>query len=456
MNQGNVFSAAERESGLKPRFVFSYGGLSVRYAPWIKPSEFSLAGEAGAAPEKLPDGAVLLQVDFLPRGLNKFSADNMIFSLRTGYQAWKTFLADLEIFLTKHPGTPPEKIYFYGRTNGQMARLAIRTFGFQEAKIESDAKDRADQLKPSGSVPILATLADVRQAVAELEKNHPEALERVNREARPPKSGGELSAKIALSADERLPVQETRYRGIRLAGLENLAANNLELADVRQLLDRLPEKLWRYVPLAEINFTPFKFFSIEREGQTQYVREPDLMPTDEIIARKRGASHYLTDATGYQDGRRGITVFSTQNWEDRHDPQLDKDTALYTMAHEIGHAIYVSIVKQESFNQLTRQRGLEPPLSGKTLGKFKFLIENIWANNPPSQLPRFLDYAPIVLREMKRTDEDMADVTDQNLLWEEDFAVSMEHFLYWQNLKEQDLNRHGQIEALLTAIGTLE
>lgn len=258
------------------------------------------------------------------------------------------------------------------------------------------------------------------------------------------------NAELQVTKAESHGPENTVYKGVTISGLENLEQYGLEQSDITDLLDRLPPHLFQFVPLVDIHFFANSLFSIKRGDEVTYVWDHEMLPTDQMIARKRGSTAYLEDSDGYKDGRRSISIYNVHNWDERHDSQFDRDTVLFTLTHEIGHAIYASIAWQDWRNQETLKKWKNPPLNGRNLSKFRPILLNTWRKLPESQLKRFQDYKLIVLEEIHSSNFSGWSAEDQ--LWEEDFTITMEHFLYWQDLNELDPDRARKLQALFSLI----
>lgn len=234
------------------------------------------------------------------------------------------------------------------------------------------------------------------------------------------------------------------HRGIVIKGVDYLEQQGiLTRKDVTELIDRLPDRYFEQVPLGEIDFEPYKMFSIEREGKVIYVKEDELRPTDAIIARKRGVTRWNSkmedDIALPTDGKMTVKVFSPLNWDNKEDKQYDKDTALYSLAHELGHTIWQAVVYLPGIIKELNRLGVPSPCSQNITNLLGLITE--WKTLPESQLQRYLDYKDVFVRENKSDAGGHLETTLDDLSKQEDFATSYEHFLYWRNLQNLDQQR---------------
>lgn len=106
------------------------------------------------------------------------------------------------------------------------------------------------------------------------------------------------------------PEQPFSYKGILVNGIHE---KSITRRDITNLLDRLPQGYFRAVPLGEIDFKPYKMFSVERDGKVIYTKEDGLKKTDNVIARKRGVTHWNSrmedDIVVPTDGKMTIKIF---------------------------------------------------------------------------------------------------------------------------------------------------
>lgn len=241
-----------------------------------------------------------------------------------------------------------------------------------------------------------------------------------------------------------------KYNGLEVKGVQLLHEKAiLTQHDVTQLLDRLPEGYFQYVPVSSIIFEPYKMFSVIRNGQVIYAKDTELLPTDKIIARKRGETTWNGREENGQmvatDGKMKIQIFSPKNWDDKNDPQIDKDTGLYSLAHEIGHSSWGAIAIGPAIWEGMRGRGMTAPIIHPNINKLRVLI-NMWRDLPESRLERFHEYSVIFQQDAKidrNSEEEMKQLTE-----EEDFAISHENYLYWQNLADQDPERFETLDTI--------
>lgn len=238
--------------------------------------------------------------------------------------------------------------------------------------------------------------------------------------------------------------QHFMHRGIVIKGVDFLEQQGiLTRKDVTELINRLPDGYFEQVPLGEIDFEPYKMFSIEREGKVIYVKEDELHPTDAIIARKRGVTSWNSRMENNiivpTDGKMTVRVFSPLNWNNKEDKQFDKDTALYSLAHELSHTIWQAVVYFPGIIKELNRVGISSPCSQNITNLLVFINE--WKTLPESQLQRYLDYKDVFIRENKSDAEGHLETTLDDLSKQEDFATSYEHFLYWRNLQNLDQQR---------------
>lgn len=252
---------------------------------------------------------------------------------------------------------------------------------------------------------------------------------------------------------EGSPFKDTfTHRGIEIEGVGALAERGVLLqGDVTAQIDKLPQRFFSDVPLGKIIFLPNSMFSIERDGQVIYIEENGLLPTDRVIARKRavtGWNRELKDgAMVPTDGKMTIKIFSTDDWDGKADRQLDKDTALYALDHEFGHAIWGAIVYAPGiFDELDR-RGIPLP-SSRNASDLRDFIER-WNSLPESSLPRYKDYREIFAQEHKNDATGYKERSLEELSKEEDFGISLENYFYWENLQGMDSERFTAIHSLM-------
>lgn len=264
----------------------------------------------------------------------------------------------------------------------------------------------------------------------------------------------------SVSRDALLLPREQHFlhRGIVIKGVDYLEQKGiLTHKDVTDLLDRLPEGYFRTVPLREIDFEPYKMYSIERNGKIIYAKENDIQSTDTIIARKRGVNHWNSKMEGDivvpTDGKITIRIFSPLDWENKNDKQLDKNIALYSLAHELGHTIWNAIVYLPGIFEELHRLGIPFPCSEEAAKLLPFIEQ--WKLLPESALQRYIDYKDVFTIEHKSETIHLKShlkPTIDDLAKQEDFATSYEHFLYWQNLQILDERRFILQEKIYNAL----
>lgn len=235
------------------------------------------------------------------------------------------------------------------------------------------------------------------------------------------------------------------YKGIEINGIDQLEEHGtLTRQDVTDLIDRLPEAYFKKIPLGTINFEPYKMFSVERDGKVLYVKEADISPSDTIIARKRGVTHWnskMVDTVAVPtDGKMTISIFSPINWDGRNDRHLDHNTALYSLAHELGHTVWGAIIYGPGIFGELQRLGVPLPCSQDAV-KLLPLIEK-WKSLPVSTMQRYQDYKDVFSREHDSDSTGYLKASLDELSNEEDFTISCEFYLFWQNLQNIDQQRH--------------
>lgn len=243
------------------------------------------------------------------------------------------------------------------------------------------------------------------------------------------------------------------YKGIEINGIEHLEeSGTLTRKDITDLIDRLPEAYFSKVPLGTINFEPYKMFSVERGGKVLYVKEEDMQATDTLIARKRAVTHWnskmVDDVAVPTNGKMTIRIFSPVNWNGRNDRQLDHNTALYSLAHELGHTVWGAIIYGPGIFSELKRLGVPFPCS-QDATKLLPLIEK-WKSLPESTMERYVDYQKVFSREHESDSTGYLKSTLNDLSKEEDFTISCEHFIFWQNLQTIDAERNTQLTNMFT------
>jgi hypothetical protein len=238
------------------------------------------------------------------------------------------------------------------------------------------------------------------------------------------------------------------YKGVKIFGLsKDTEGKSVSFEQVSAVLDRFPDSYWINFPLRELHFEEYEIYSANRSSEDQkskviygtpavYAELLDRIQaqignieiyedSDEIITRKRGIS------TTNDAGERIIIIFSTSNWDDKHNQQFDTDNSLFILAHELGHLTWKTISQKTAANT-------NFPLTIDSLEGFKQLPESI--------LPRYSEYIPMVQAEFNNPDNGHVDLT--LLTKEEDFAISHEHYFYWQDLEALDPDRYQYLSSL--------
>jgi hypothetical protein len=237
------------------------------------------------------------------------------------------------------------------------------------------------------------------------------------------------------------------YKGVRIFGLSDTEDKSFGFKEVSTILDRFPDSYWSQVRLREIHFEDYEVYSANRSNENQsseviygipaaYSSSLDMIraqigkievlnSSDDIITRKRGLS------TTNDSNEPIIVIFSTNNWDNKHDTQFDIDNSLFILVHELGHLTWQTLFKNTSKDQ-------NPALNRDSLKTFALL--------PVSTLPRFVEYLPKVQTEFTNADNGQKNLV--LLTKEEDFAVSHEHYFYWQDLAELDKLRSDNLSTM--------
>ncbi len=251
------------------------------------------------------------------------------------------------------------------------------------------------------------------------------------------------------------PSQEPilNYRGIEIKGVDHLSSIGiLTSQDVTDLLGKLPEGYFNHIPLGAIVFEPYKFYSARRDDEVIYTKEVDLLSTDEIIARKRGVTRWnrvIEDGVAVAtDGKVTIHIFSPENWDDQQDIEQDRNTALYTLAHEIGHTIWQTIVYGKGMLGSLTERGISLPSQRLDTHVDYMAFIDDWMTLVESNLPRYSDYKDVFLQENQSDGTGTIHYTDDELSRQEDFAIAHEYLLHWNNLAQLDATRNNILARL--------
>lgn len=234
------------------------------------------------------------------------------------------------------------------------------------------------------------------------------------------------------------------HKGIEIIGINFLEEKGiLTRKDVTELIDGLPTGYFSEIPLGTINFLPYRLFSVERDGKILYIKDDELLTTDKIIARKRGNNRWnqkmVKNIAVPTDGKMTINIFSPENWDDKQDKQIDKNTALYALAHELGHTIWGTIIYGPGIFDNLKKMKVPIPCSTNAINYLPFIER--WKNLQESTIKAYLDYKAIVAKEDKSDSTGYVERSLEVLFKEEDFAISYGHFLFWKNLANLDQQR---------------
>lgn len=254
-----------------------------------------------------------------------------------------------------------------------------------------------------------------------------------------------MTESSSVTPKEHESSAEFLYKGVKVTGVDFLEkSGTLNKTDVVALLDKFPEGYYRFVPLGEIAFTPYQMFSVNRDGETKFVKDSEREPTDIVKRRLRGLSQWnLTFKNGVYrptDGLMTAKIFSPVDWEGKPEGQTDKDIAMYTLSHEMGHSYWALMTTALGNFAYLYQHGLPLPREVSPVNWSAFT--KAWAGLPENQLKRYQDYLPIFTEEMKRKEEGLDVPSFEEVRPNEDFAVSCEHMYYWQDLQDQDPTRY--------------